>query len=158
MRRRRECEVCSNRFTTYEVVEQRPVRVLKRSGESEEYDRAKLLRSLTAACAKRPISGEDLDQVVEELEDRLSRTAGLEVTSRRISEMLMHRLRQLDRVAYVRYASVYRNFRDLDEFEDFVSEVRARQRREIASQNQVELPLVGLAQDGDDGAAEESQG
>jgi len=139
-------------------VEQRPVRVLKRNGESQEYDRTKLLRSLSAACAKRPISSEDIDQIVEELEDRLSRTAGLEVTSRRISEMLMHRLRQLDRVAYVRYASVYRNFRDLDEFEDFVSEVRARQRREIASQNQVELPLAELAQDGDDGEAEESQG
>ncbi len=158
VRRRRECVRCANRFTTYEVVEQRPVRVLKRSGDSEEYDRSKLLRSLTAACAKRPISSEDLDLVVEELEERLSRSAGLEVTSRRISEMVMHRLRLLDRVGYVRYASVYRNFRDLDEFEDFVSEVRARQRREIASQNQVELRLEGLTQDGDDGAAEEPQG
>lgn len=158
VRRRRECERCSNRFTTYEVVEQRPVRVLKRDGESEEYQREKLLRSLTAACAKRPISVEDLDQLVEELEDQLSRSAGLEVSSSRISEMVMHRLRLMDRVAYVRYASVYRNFRDLDEFEEFVSEVRARQRHEIASQNQVELPLMEFAQDGDDGAAEEPQG
>lgn len=157
VRRRRECERCGARFTTYEEVEQRPIRVLKRSGESEEYDRRKLLRSLTAACAKRPVSSDAIDQIVEEVEDALGRSAGVEVSSTRISDMVMHQLRQLDRVAYVRYASVYRNFRDLDEFEDFVSEVRARQRRELATLDQVELPLE-LPTDGDDGAENQPEG
>lgn len=133
------------------------MRVLKRNGESEEYSRAKLLRSLNAACAKRPVSAETVDQIVEDIEDALSRSAGVEVTSARISEMVMHQLRQVDRVAYVRYASVYRNFRDLDEFEDFVSEVRARQRRELASLDQLGLPL-GLPVDGNDGAENQPEG
>ena len=121
--------------------------VLKRGGDSEEYDRTKLMRSLTAACAKRPVSTEEIDALVEDIEDQLSRSAGVEVTSSRISRMVMNRLKAQDRVAYVRYASVYRNFRDLDEFQDFVADVRARQRREQLSRDQVELPFVNLSSD-----------
>lgn len=148
VRRRRECEGCGRRFTTYEYVEERPVQVLKRGGDAEEFDRSKLLRSLTAACAKRPFSAEEIDQIVEDIEDEMSRKAGVEVPSARLSEMVMNRLRRRDRVAYVRYASVYRNFRDLDEFQEFVADVRARQRREQLSRDQVELPLLDLALDG----------
>ncbi len=150
VRRRRECEICDRRFTTYEFVEERPIQVLKRGGETEEFDRAKLLRSLTAACAKRPFSAEEIDGLVEEIEEEVSRSAGVEVASSRLSEMVMNRLKARDRVAYVRYASVYRNFRDLDEFQDFVADVRARQRREQLSRDQVELPLLDLALDGNE--------
>jgi transcriptional repressor NrdR len=158
VRRRRECETCSSRFTTYEFVEERPIRVLKASGDSEEYDRSKLVRSLMAACAKRPISASEVDELVEEIEESLSRLAGVEVSSVRLSEMVMSRLRGLDRVAYVRYASVYRNFRDLDEFQDFVSDVRARQRREQLNRDQVELPLSGSQTDGDGQQTGQSSG
>ena len=149
VRRRRECEACGKRFTTYEFVEERPIQVLKRGGDAEPYDRAKLLRSVGAACAKRPLSAEEIDGLVEEIEDELSRSAGVEVSSARLSEMVMNRLKARDRVAYVRYASVYRNFRDLDEFQEFVADVRARQRREQLSRDQVELPLLNFSSDGD---------
>src|SRR5690606_35175826 len=104
VRRRRECAVCGARFTTYEYVEQRPIQVLKRSGASEDFDRAKLLRSIQTACAKRPISAAQIEALAEAIEDRISRQAGVEVPSARIGELVMDALRPLDRVAYVRFA------------------------------------------------------
>lgn len=141
MRRRRECTVCETRFTTYEYVEERPVQVLKSSGSPEEFDRLKLLRSLRLACAKRPVSAGDMERIADEIEDVLSRTAGVEVPASRIGELVMDALRPLDRVAYVRYASVYRNFQDIGEFQDFVDELETRQKQEQQARNQVELPL-----------------
>jgi len=141
VRRRRECTVCGARFTTYEYVEERPIQVLKRSGAVEEFDRGKLLDSLRVACAKRPVSASEMERVVDEIEDELSKDAGLEVPSIRLGAMVMDRLRPIDRVAYVRFASVYRNFQDAGEFQEFVDEMAAAQEREEQRRNQVELPL-----------------
>jgi transcriptional repressor NrdR len=141
VRRRRECSVCGARFTTYEYVEERPIQVLKRSGAVEEFDRAKLLGSIRIACAKRPVSASEMERVVDEIEDELSKDAGLEVPSIRLGAMVMDRLRPIDRVAYVRFASVYRNFQDAGEFQEFVDEMAAAQEREEQRRNQVELPL-----------------
>lgn len=141
VRRRRECSVCGSRFTTYEYVEERPVQVLKRSGAVEEFDRGKLLASVRVACAKRPVSAAAMEAIVDEIEDALSREAGVEVPSVRLGALVMEGLRRLDRVAYVRYASVYRNFQDAGEFQDFIDEMAAAQEREELRKNQVELPL-----------------
>lgn len=141
VRRRRECTVCGARFTTYEYVEERPIQVLKRSGAVEDFDRRKLLDSIAVACAKRPVSGTAMEGLADEIEDALSRYAGIEVPSSKLGEMVMERLRSLDRVAYVRYASVYRNFQDAGEFQEFVDEMAAAQEREEQRRNQVELPF-----------------
>jgi transcriptional repressor NrdR len=141
VRRRRECTVCGARFTTYEYVEERPIQVLKRSGAVEEFDRGKLLDSIRVACAKRPVSATDMERIVDAIEDDLSRDAGVEVPSVKLGALVMERLRPLDRVAYVRFASVYRNFQDAGEFQEFVDEMAAAQEREELRRNQVELPL-----------------
>ncbi len=141
MRRRRECVVCGARFTTYEYVEERPIQVLKRSGAVEPFDRGKLLESIRIACAKRPVSASQMEQLVDTIEDELSREAGFEVPSVRLGARVMDLLRPLDRVAFVRFASVYRNFQDAGEFQEFVDEMAAAQAREELRKNQVELPL-----------------
>lgn len=141
VRRRRECTVCGARFTTYEYVEERPIQVLKRSGAVEEFDRGKLLDSIRVACAKRPVSASEMERLVDDIEDELSKDAGVEVPSIRLGALVMDRLRPIDRVAYVRFASVYRNFQDAGEFQEFVDEMAAAQEREELRRNQVELPL-----------------
>jgi transcriptional repressor NrdR len=133
--------VCGGRFTTYEYVEERPLQILKRSGAVEEFDRGKLLASIKIACAKRPVSLSEMERLVDEVEDELSKSAGVEVPSIRLGALVMERLRPLDRVAYVRFASVYRNFQDAGEFQEFVDEMAAAQEREELRRNQVELPL-----------------
>jgi len=141
VRRRRECTVCGARFTTYEYVEERPIQILKRSGSVEDFDRRKLLDSIAVACAKRPVSATAMEGLADEIEDALSRYAGIEVPSSKLGEMVMERLRSLDRVAYVRYASVYRNFQDAGEFQEFVDEMTERQEREALRRVQEELPF-----------------
>lgn len=141
VRRRRECLVCETRFTTYEYVEERPIQILKQDGSAEEFDRAKLLTSLKLACAKRPVSPGRMEQIVEAIEDLISREARVEIPSARIGEWVMDALQPIDRVAYVRYASVYRNFQDAGEFSEVVEELEDRQRRELVRRNQVELKL-----------------
>ena len=141
VRRRRECTECGSRFTTYEYIEERPVRVLKRGGSSEEFDRGKLIRSVLTASAKRPVSLLQVEAIVDQVEDTLSRQAGGEVPSASIGELVMERLKPLDRVAYVRFASVYRDFQDEDEFQEFVYEMKERGRREQQLEHQSELPL-----------------
>ncbi len=141
VRRRRECSSCESRFTTYEYVEERPIRVLKRDGTTEEFDRRKLTRSLELACAKRPVRASEVEAIVDEIEDVLTRQAGVELESARIGALIMERLKPLDRVAYVRFASVYRNFQDADEFQEFVDEMNLRGKREMQARNQVELPF-----------------
>jgi transcriptional repressor NrdR len=133
--------VCGSRFTTYEYVEERSVQVLKRSGAVEEFDRGKLLDSVRVACAKRPVSASRMEQLVDTIEDELSREAGVEIPTVRLGALVMDLLRPLDRVAYVRFASVYRNFQDAGEFQEFVDEMAAAQEREELRRNQVELPL-----------------
>ncbi|MFW6207019.1 MAG: transcriptional regulator NrdR [Gemmatimonadota bacterium] len=141
VRRRRECAECGARFTTYEYVEERPIQVLKQAGDAEDFDREKLRRSIQLASAKRPVSPKDIEAIVDDVEDTLSGEAGVEVPSERIGEMVMEHLKPLDRVAYVRFASVYKNFQTVDEFQDFVHEMTLRERREREARDQVELQL-----------------
>jgi len=141
VRRRRECLGCGERFTTYEYVEARPIQVLKRDGSAEEFDRDKLTRSLRIACAKRPVSASEIEALADEIEDEVSRQAGVEVASSLVGELVMERLKPLDRVAYVRFASVYRNFQDIEEFQDFVDDLNTRQRLEAQAREQAELGL-----------------
>ena len=141
VRRRRECTVCTARFTTYEYIEERPIQVLKRSGAVEDFDRSKLIASVKVACAKRPVSASEMEALVDDIEDGLSRQAGLEVPSVQLGALVMERLSPIDRVAYVRFASVYRNFQDAGEFQEFVDEMTAAQKREALRRNQVEFPF-----------------
>ena len=114
--RRRECDGCKRRFTTYERVEHALPTVVKKDGEREPFDREKLLRSLRIACSKRPVSADALEEHAEALERELAESGEKEVPSLVIGERVMERLKSLDDVAYVRFASVYRSFRDIDEF------------------------------------------
>jgi transcriptional repressor NrdR len=141
VRRRRECLECAERFTTYEYVEARPIQVLKADGSAQEFDREKLIRSLRIACAKRPVSASDMERLVDEIEDDLSKQAGVEVASDFLGALIMDRLKPLDRVAYVRFASVYRNFEDIDEFQDMVDELHTRQQQDAVALEQENLEL-----------------
>ena len=141
VRRRRECLSCERRFTTYEYVEQRPIQVRKRDGSVEPFERRKLLRSLRLPCAKRPITPAEIEALVDEIEDEVSRLATNEIMSREIGELVMERLKARDHVAYVRFASVYRRFQDIDEFVEELRELSARRAREVQDASQVELPL-----------------
>ncbi len=116
IRRRRECLECSRRYTTYERVEEIPLRVVKKDGTRQPFDRAKVLAGLMKACEKRPVATEALERIVGEIEHKLADIADREVTSRQIGEMVMQHLRELDQVAYVRFASVYRAFKDINQF------------------------------------------
>jgi transcriptional repressor NrdR len=139
IRRRRECLGCGRRFTTYEVVEERPVQVIKTDATVERFDRAKLLRSIRLPCVKRPITSAEIDEMVDSIEDELSGRDQL--PSRELGEMVMARLREKDYVAYVRFASVYRNFQDIDEFVEELEELGEARARSELRKNQAELPL-----------------
>ncbi|HEV8245993.1 MAG TPA: transcriptional regulator NrdR [Polyangiaceae bacterium] len=125
--RRRECDTCKRRFTTYERVEHTLPTVVKKDGQREPFDRDKILRSLRIACNKRPISTDQLEEQAEALEREMAESGEKEVPTLIIGERVMERLKKLDEVAYVRFASVYRSFRDIDEFMVEMSKlVRAR--------------------------------
>ena len=141
VRRRRECMACARRFTTYEYIEERPLQVVKRGGEVEPYDRRKLLHSIEVAAAKRPVSVGEIDAIVEEIEHLLDRSDATEIETRRLGEMVMERLKSLDHIAYVRFASVYRNFQDLTEFYDEIKDLDARTAQQELRRYQQELPL-----------------
>ncbi len=115
IRRRRECQRCHQRFTTYERVAKINLLVVKRDGRREEFDRQKLFEGLRKACAKRPIPTEALNQLCDQVETQLFSLGQSEVPSRAIGEMVVEKLRDLDKVAYVRFASVYRSFTDLED-------------------------------------------
>jgi transcriptional repressor NrdR len=116
IRRRRECVRCSRRFTSYEKIEHLPFQVFKRDQRREPYDREKLMRGLQVACRKRPVSQESLDDVADGIEAAMQDSAEREISSQQLGRMVMERLRELDPVAYVRFASVYRRFEDVDAF------------------------------------------
>jgi len=141
IRRRRECGVCGVRFTTYEHLEERPLQVLKCDGSVQDFDRDKLFRSLRIACAKRPVSTADMDTIADAVTEELSRRARAEVPSSEIGELVMDQLGPLDRVAYIRFASVYRNFQDIGEFQDVVHDLHTQDAQELASRDQEELPF-----------------
>jgi transcriptional repressor NrdR len=124
IRRRRECLVCGHRFTTYETIEEQNLRVIKSDGRYEPFDRNKLIAGITKACEKRPVSREKIETTVYQITSDLEQEHGREIPSRLIGEKIMSRLRQLDEVAYVRFASVYRRFRDVDEFEQEIQNLR----------------------------------
>jgi transcriptional repressor NrdR len=116
IRRRRECLSCQRRFTTYERSDEIPYMVVKRDGRREKFDRQKVLEGLLKSCSKRPIPMAKLAEVVDEVEAVLSESADRELPTTRIGELLMERLRTLDKIAYVRFASVYRDFQDVEAF------------------------------------------
>ena len=128
IRRRRECLKCSKRFTTYEQVEELRLMVVKKDGRREPYDRKKLMAGLLKACEKRPVAVEQLETLVDQLERDLSRHYEKEVDSRAIGERVMERLHALDPVAYVRFASVYREFKDANQFMQELKELLAQQK------------------------------
>jgi transcriptional repressor NrdR len=128
IRRRRECLLCSQRFTTFERIEESPLFVVKRDGSRQPFDRSKLMAGLVRACTKRPVSLEQIERAVGMIEARLRNGIREEVAAPAIGEEALAVLRDLDRVAYVRFASVYRDFQDVEEFErelDRLEEVRA---------------------------------
>ncbi len=139
VRRRRECGVCGHRFTSYERVEERPLQVVKSDGSAEPFDRSKLLRSLALACAKRPISASAIEGLADAIEGDLTGSARVEVPSSEIGERVMAHLEPLDRVAYIRFASVYRNFQDIGEFHDVVKDLEVREARGLRAKGQEEL-------------------
>ncbi len=116
VRRRRECLECGKRFTTYEYVEDVSLMVIKKDGRREPFDRKKLLSGIMKACEKRPISVEKMEDIILEVEHAIQRRADREVLSSRIGEMVIERLKRIDDVAYVRFASVYRQFKDVGQF------------------------------------------
>jgi transcriptional repressor NrdR len=141
VRRRRECLSCGRRFTTYEYVEERTLHVLKRDGSSQAFDRRKLEESIRLSSAKRPITTDDVQDMVDRIEDALARLGTDEVESRVVGDLVMEQLKQKDYIAYVRYASVYRNFQDLEAFYEELRDLSARRARAAQSEGQVELPL-----------------
>jgi transcriptional repressor NrdR len=128
VRRRRECLSCSRRFTTYERIEEVPALVVKRDGRREPYDRAKVLNGLVRACEKRPVTSRQLEAMADTVEAVLNRKDEREIRSEEIGQILMAGLREADQVAYVRFASVYRRFEDIEQF--LVELERLRQQRE----------------------------
>jgi transcriptional repressor NrdR len=123
IRRRRECESCKRRFTTYERVEELNPLVVKKDGRREAFDRDKLLSGLTKACEKRPVSVAQVEDLVTAIERRVQEGGEKEIASTAIGELVMERLHALDEVAYVRFASVYRSFRDIAEFMDELKDI-----------------------------------
>lgn len=121
IRRRRECLKCGKRFTTYEVIETVPIVVIKKDKSREAFDRNKLLNGLLRACEKRPISLETLENIVDEIEAKLQNSLDREIPSSQIGIYVMDRLKEIDEVAYVRFASVYRQFKDINSFMDELS-------------------------------------
>ena len=124
IRRRRQCGACEKRFTTYERPDVTFPAIVKKDGRRIEYKRLKVLGSMNLALRKRPVSTEQVDAAVEHIEEKLLSLGVLEVASNRIGELVMRELKKLDKVAYIRFASVYRSFEDIDEFRALVDEVR----------------------------------
>jgi transcriptional repressor NrdR len=128
IRRRRQCDRCGARFTTYERVEHAPLRVIKRDGRREEFDRDKLRRSLDVACRKRPVPTDAIETAVAGIEDEVAGMLRREIEASTLGEIVMRELRKLDEVAYVRFASVYRAFDDVGEFADEAKRVETVRR------------------------------
>jgi transcriptional repressor NrdR len=121
IRRRRECLSCLKRFTTYEIMESLPIIVVKKDKSREVFDREKLLNGLLRACEKRPVSIETLEKAVDDIEAQIQNSLDREVTATRIGEYAMEKLKEIDEVAYVRFASVYRQFKDINSFHEEIN-------------------------------------
>ena len=134
IRRRRECQSCELRFTTYERVQAAPLMVSKQDNRREEFNREKLISGIRKACTKRPVASRTVDKMVEDIEAELQHMGNAEVSTTVLGTMVMDRLRKLDRVAYIRYASVYRAFQDIESFEEAVRDLR----------DEAQLPLLDM--------------
>ncbi|WP_293008259.1 MULTISPECIES: transcriptional regulator NrdR [unclassified Oscillibacter] len=127
IRRRRECLSCNNRFTTYETVESLPMVAVKKDGSRQSFDRSKVLGGMIRACEKRPVPLAELERIADEVEQELQNGLDREITTEHIGELVMEKLRKLDQVAYVRFASVYRQFKDIDTFMSELNKLLAEQ-------------------------------
>ena len=129
IRRRRKCPACEKRFTTYEKVELAMPSIIKRGGGRADFDREKLRGSMLLALRKRPVAREAVDEAITRIEEKLLASAQREIKSEKLGELVMRELKRLDKVAYIRFASVYRSFEDVDEFAEVVREVRPPRKR-----------------------------
>jgi transcriptional repressor NrdR len=141
IRRRRQCLSCGKRFTTYERIAQTGLMVIKQDSRREAFDRQKLLHGLVKACAKRPVPMEAIEALVDEIEMQLHAFGKSEVDSQKIGQLVMERLRVLDDVAYVRFASVYRRFADLDSLAVEIQRLKEKKQREAEERLQVKMAL-----------------
>ena len=141
IRRRRECQDCQRRFTTYERVASLRLMVIKQDGRREPFDRDKIVRGIQIACAKRPIETGAIEELVSGIESELYHRGSREVTSRAIGEMVMRNLRSLDEVAYIRFATIYRKFADVEDLADEIESLLERRQREATSKAQLRLDL-----------------
>ena len=123
IRRRRECLACQKRFTTYEIMERLPLVVVKRDGSRQTFDKIKIMNGMLRACEKRPVSLQALEKIADEIEQELQNSLEREVTTSEIGEMVMSKLKNVDEVAYVRFASVYRQFKDVNTFFEELSKL-----------------------------------
>ena len=126
IRRRRECLSCQNRFTTYETIETLPLLVIKKDNTREVFDKSKLLGGMLSACNKRPVTMDQLENIASEIEAELQNSLKREISSRQIGVLVMDKLKDLDEVAYVRFASVYREFKDLNSFMEELEKIRSQ--------------------------------
>ena len=123
LRRRRECLACKNRFTTYETIETAPRRIVKKSGKIESFDRNKIMESIIVACEKRPVTTDKMNKVVDSIERALARRGKKDIKSSVIGTMVMNKLKALDKVAYIRFASVYKEFEDVGSFKEEIKKI-----------------------------------
>ena len=126
IKRRRECMCCGKRFTTFETIEQVPVMVVKSNGERQAFNSAKVKSGIMKACEKRPVAMKDIDNLVSEVEKKVYNSLQEEISSKEIGEMVMEGLKKLDEVAYIRFASVYKQFKDISTFYEFIAEFENR--------------------------------
>ena len=124
IRRRRECNKCDYRYTTYEYILANPVKVIKKSGDREEYDRSKLEKSFNIACKKRPIPEEKIQQAMHNIEEKISNISNIEIKANQIGELVMEELKNIDKIAFIRFASVYRQFKDIGEFQAQIEDLK----------------------------------
>ena len=124
IRRRRECNECEYRYTTYEYILANPVKVIKKSGDREEYDRSKLEKSFNIACKKRPVPEEKVQQAVQSIEEKISNISNIEIEANQIGELVMEQLKEIDKIAFIRFASVYRQFKDIGEFQAQIEDLK----------------------------------
>ena len=124
IRRRRECNKCEYRYTTYEYILTNPVKVIKKSGDREEYDRSKLEKSFNIACNKRPIPEEKIQRAIHSIEEKISNISNIEIEANQIGELVMEELKDIDKVAFIRFASVYRHFKDIGEFQAQIEDLK----------------------------------
>jgi len=124
IRRRRECNECLFRFTTYEYILTNPVMVIKKSGDREEYDRKKIEKSFHLACKKRPISADKIQIAIQNVEEKISNISNIEIDAHQVGGLVMQELKQIDKVAFIRFASVYREFKDIGEFQAQIEDLK----------------------------------